>query len=130
MPHVTLCRKLQNLSESVVLVPKSVPDLSTSIFHGCEILFDLITIPTWYFATGNGEAELLNKKCVRCTVVTSASQSRDEQTRAAGIILHLSQSLILLISPKIAGAQSFTARIKKPPKYRLVAGTVKEQQSR
>lgn len=64
MPHVTLCRKLPNLSESVVLVPKSIPDLSAFIFRGCEILFDLITIPTWCFGTGNGEAELLNKKSV------------------------------------------------------------------
>lgn len=29
-------------------------------------------------------------------------------------------------SPKIAGAQSFTTGIKKPPKYGLVAGKVKE----
>lgn len=33
-------------------------------------------------------------------------------------------------SPKIAGAQSFTTRIKKSPKYGFVAGRVKEQQSR
>lgn len=93
--------KLQ--SKRVVLAPKSVPDLSTFILRGCEILFDLITIPTWHFGAGNLDVELLHKKCVRCTVVTSAFQSRDEQTRAAGteIILHLSQCLILLIAPRL-----------------------------
>lgn len=88
---------------SVALAPKSVPDLSTFILCGCEILFDLITIPTSHSGAGNLEVEVLNKKCVGCTVVTSACQSRDEQTRAAGskIILHLSQCLILLIAPRL-----------------------------
>lgn len=59
-------------SASVVLAPESAPDLSTFILRGCEILFDLITIPTWRFGAGNVDVELLNKKCVRCMVITSA----------------------------------------------------------
>lgn len=47
-------------SESVILAPKSVPDLSTFILCGCEILFDLITIPTCHFGAGNSDVELLN----------------------------------------------------------------------
>lgn len=129
MPHVTPCRKLQNVSESVVLVPKSLPDLSTFMFRGCEILFDPITIPTWHFGAGNGDVELLSKKCVRCTVVTSASRSRDE---GCGHWDHFTSKPVFNSpnSPKIAAAQSFTPRIKKPPKCGLVAGKVKEQQSR
>lgn len=50
-------------SGSVVLAPKSVPDLSTFILRRCEILFDLITIPTWHFGAGNLDVELLNKVC-------------------------------------------------------------------
>lgn len=127
MPHVTLCRKLQNLSESVVLVPKSVPDLSTFIFRGCETLFDLITIPTWCF--GDGDVELLNRKCVRCSVVTSEQRWADKGCRNWD---HFTSKPEFNSpdSPKIAGAQSFTPKIKKPPKYGLVAGKVKEQQSR
>lgn len=49
-------------AESVALAPKSVPDLSTFILWGCEILFDLITILTWHFGAGNLDVELLNKK--------------------------------------------------------------------
>lgn len=101
------CKSVQETSKlhfrSDALAPESVPDLSTFISCGCEILFDLIAIPTWIFGAQNLEVEVLNKKCVGCTVVTSACQSRDEQTRAAGskIILHLSQCLILLIAPRL-----------------------------
>lgn len=93
--------KLQ--SQSIVLAPKLVPDLSTFALHECEILFDLITIPTWHFGAEYLDVELLNKKCVRCSVVTSAFQNGNEQPRAAcpEIILHLSQCLILLIAPRL-----------------------------
>lgn len=128
MPHVTLCRKLPNLSESVVLVPKSIPDLSAFIFRGCEILFDLITIPTWCFGTGNGEAELLNKKVCQ---VHCGHLCLSEQRGADKGWDHFTSKPVFNSpnSPKIAAAQSFTPRIKKPPKYGFVAGMVKEQQS-
>lgn len=66
------CNPVQE-AESVVLALKPVPDLSTFILWACKILFDLISIPTWHFGTGNLDVELLNRKYVRCTVVTTTS---------------------------------------------------------
>lgn len=48
-------------SKSVIHAPKSAPKLSMVILHGCEILFDLITISTWHFGAGNVRTELLNR---------------------------------------------------------------------
>lgn len=61
MLHGSLCRKLPNFTPSVILTPKSSPKLSMVILHGCEILFDLITVSSWHFGAGNVGTELLNR---------------------------------------------------------------------